>query len=826
MVTSEDAAQPSSDDGDALAAEADLLIDRLPEAAFAPQACAWRRLYDRDLYTDGFLPGPEGHAVLFADPGLRAEVARRALLRWGERGGAAVERAGSEAARVELTVLHRAGVGLLHTLPAVSAEMIEPFFGADWPVPSQDEYWLALLNLVERHDRVFGRSDSLFEAIRRVWDRIGQNVNGYHPGPAAFREALGEAPSLPRAVRAHIATLPEGESEAWRALLIHMSEAAQARPSRAWLREARALLDGVGEQVFAAQAIGWLALLEPPLAQILSPAHAQTVRGCAWVCSLTENAELARAVARAAEALHRKYAYATARSILAANACIYALGQMPGSEPAVQLLQLSRRLKDGNQRPAIERALAEATRRLGIARDELEEQTVSEVGFDDDGCLRREIGAFAAELAIAGSRPGEWRWRDASGRQYKSPPATLKAEHAEALKALRRERDELGKALTAQRDRIERLLLGERVLSAVAWRERYLDHPLVRHIARRLVWQVEANGHTETVIWHDEGLVNAQGEPVAWPGEGALVRLWHPLNTSPEVAAAWREWLEAHAVAQPFKQAHRELYLLTDAERATGAYSNRFAAHILRQHQFKRLCDERGWRYAMVTIYDAPLTTRATRALPGGGRVEFWIEAQGLDDGTASGVLLYCSTDQVRFCARRGGPLPLTEIRPLLFSEVMREVDLFVGVASIGNDPQWQDRGAGPLGQQYGVYWHEYAFGELNASALTRREVLARLLPRLKIAGRCTLEERYLLVRGELHTYRIHLGSGNILIEPDGRYLCIVPSARSRGADPAGGLALPFEGDGVLSIILSKAFLLAADTHISDPTILSQLRRA
>ena len=36
---------------------------------------------------------------------------------------------------------------------------------------------------------------------------------------------------------------------------------------------------------------------------------------------------------------------------------------------------------------------------------------------------------------------------------------------------------------------------------------------------------------------------------------------------------------------------------------------------------------------------------------------------------------------------------------------------------------------------------------------------------------------------------------------------------------------LPFEGDGTLSVILSKAFLLADDTKITDPTIISQLKK-
>ena len=70
--------------------------------------------------------------------------------------------------------------------------------------------------------------------------------------------------------------------------------------------------------------------------------------------------------------------------------------------------------------------------------------------------------------------------------------------------------------------------------------------------------------------------------------------------------------------------------------------------------------------------------------------------------------------------------------------------------------------------------------------------------------------------------YKIHLGSGNILMEPNDQYLCIVPKQVATGHE---GVYLPFEGDGMLSVILSKAFLLAEDTKITDPSITSQLKR-
>jgi hypothetical protein len=301
-------------------------------------------------------------------------------------------------------------------------------------------------------------------------------------------------------------------------------------------------------------------------------------------------------------------------------------------------------------------------------------------------------------------------------------------------------------------------------------------------------------------------------------------------------------------VTQPIKQAHREIYLLTDAERNTRTYSNRYAAHVLRQHQFNAVCAARGWKNKLRLMVDDTYPP-ASKELPGWGlRAEFWIEGIGDDYGTDtndSGVYLRLSTDQVRFyrtaaapnLAHAGGggygsaatgpgegdinqPLSLDQIPPLVFSEIMRDVDLFVGVASVGNDPTWQD--GGPDGR-YRDYWQHYAFGELSGTAATRKQVLERLVPRLKIADRCSFADRFLVVRGHKRTYKIHLGSGNILMEPNDEYLCIVPASRSRGAQD--DLFLPFEGDSTLSIIISKALLLADDGKIKDPTITRQIER-
>ena len=147
----------------------------------------------------------------------------------------------------------------------------------------------------------------------------------------------------------------------------------------------------------------------------------------------------------------------------------------------------------------------------------------------------------------------------------------------------------------------------------------------------------------------------------------------------------------------------------------------------------------------------------------------------------------------------------------------MRDVDLFVGLSSVGSDPEWANDPRRPFQD----YWLECSRADLTAVAETRRAVLERVVPRLKIAERCSIEQRYLIVRGRIHTYKIHLGSGGTLIAESHRGVCIVVAPSLQGPR---SVALPFEGDRTLSMILSKAFLLVDDDKITDPVILKQIR--
>ncbi|PZG20695.1 DUF4132 domain-containing protein [Nonomuraea aridisoli] len=316
------------------------------------------------------------------------------------------------------------------------------------------------------------------------------------------------------------------------------------------------------------------------------------------------------------------------------------------------------------------------------------------------------------------------------------------------LAGLKATRKELRQALPAERFRLERALIEERLWR---WRdvtEFFLDHPVTGLYARDLVWQI-LQGAAGLPVRAETGweLTDPLGRRIQ-PHPDTPVRLWHPIREAAGDVRAWRDFLLERGVRQPFKQAFREIYLLTPAEERTRTHSRRFAGHVLRYGQAKALLNQRGWTDLSIGHWDYECggdQGEAVKELSGWrARWGMYVVADPHADGW--GTASFCAAEELRF----------------------HPVDT----------PGFRGGEGAPL------------------------------------------TERFLRVCGELRTYKIHLGSGNILMEPNDAYLCVVP-----GRDHAAGeVFLPFEeGGGMLSVILSKAFLLAADTAITDPSITRQL---
>lgn len=600
-------------------------------------------------------------------------------------------------------------------------------------------------------------------------------------------------------------------------IAIHAFKAKSAKPTAKWLKEAREILAKHDPEAliprFEAMLEG-VRKLEVPSNPLIS----DELRGLCLMLGIVEHPAVPTLLGQLLVATGHKLSGYGPRSQKAFGACLYALAELGTTEALTQLARAKGKIATTTLQNNLKQTLQAAAVARGVTVAELEELVVPT--FDLDANSQREwvMDDLTATLTVSPDGVSLTWARD--GRPLKSKP-TLPEAHKATGAEITKLKKEIESSLTAQRARIESQFLQERMHDYPIWRERYLDHPLLQSLSRRLIWRFIDADREIAGIWADGELVDVEGRPIQGLGDDTLVQLWHPLDQGIRSVEAWREYLVSRELVQPLKQAHREVYLLTDAERNTARYSNRFAAHVLKQHQCAALMRQRGWKVQLQGYFDADFAPPSLTLEDHGLIVEFFVQMPepGTDREQAFmtdvGIATFVLTDQVRFKNLRGETLNIDTIPPKVFTEVMRDVDLFVGVSSIGNDPTWADRG------EFAGYWREFAFApELSASAITRRVVLERLLPRLAFGPISKIDGNFLTVQGKLRSYKIHLGSGNILMSPNNQYLCIVPDRGNSKGMPY----LPFEGDGTLAVIISKALLLMNDDKITDPTIVSQIR--
>ena len=141
--------------------------------------------------------------------------------------------------------------------------------------------------------------------------------------------------------------------------------------------------------------------------------------------------------------------------------------------------------------------------------------------------------------------------------------------------------------------------------------------------------------------------------------------------------------------------------------------------------------------------------------------------------------------------------MKISEIPPVIFSEVMRDVDLAVSVAHAGSvDP------------------------ETSHSTIEMRSVLVELTMPLFHFKNVTIKGSFAHIEGKLGKYNIHLGSG-VIHQEGGAQIAVLPvHSQNRGR-----LFLPFvDEDPKTAEILTKIIFFAEDDKIKDPSILNQIK--
>ena len=617
--------------------------------------------------------------------------------------------------------------------------------------------------------------------------------------------------------------MPNDTQNLWREVWQHATTATTAQPSTTWLKQATPLAESL-KPSFSPQLNQWLTTIladVPRKDAPLSQKNAQLVRGLLWFAGLGDVKYFTKLMSAYVKFFYHKVAGLGPRSTIVANAALYSLGQQ-GVSGVIQLSKLRDEITYATGQKAIENALTEASKKAGIDKHNLEEVAVPDFGFDNVGHTKINIGNYEVNITLVGEKTVDTCWLNGQ-KLLKSAPSALKTTHPTEFKYLKEQLDEIKDVLIGQHKRLEQFYLNQRVWDYSTWRARLIDHPILGWFGRRLIWTFQQSNQIWHGLWLDGKFVNAVGEALPEMNATTHVHLWHPTESDVAEVKNWRDYLLLKQIMQPFKQAFREIYLLTPAEEQTKTYSRRFYQHFLAQKPFAELCLQAGWSYRVQSSWhNQPYATRFSEAFGIGIKLGNSVSDYDLEKGMME-VYEYIMLNNVRFYDAKDNEVALKDVPVIVFSEFMRDVDQFVGKCSIGiNAPEPDERTE--RYEDFGVWNYRQYLTEssLSASAVIRKHALDAIISKLKIAPLCTFDDKYLMVKGQLKTYKIHLGSSNILMLPNDLYLCIVPDIKQQ-EKATQNLFLPFEGDDMLSLILSKALLLANDHLIKDKSILQQI---
>lgn len=431
---------------------------------------------------------------------------------------------------------------------------------------------------------------------------------------------------------------------------------------------------------------------------------------------------------------------------------------------------------------AVEIALANLARACGFA------DVTRLVWTAETGLIQEHAAHFApktvdgAELWIDVAEDGRASVVCAKdGKALKSIPAKLK-KHAYVAE-LKKTEKHLREQYRRAKKMLEEAMEDGTPLFAYEIANIIENNPVIAPLLQTLVFELD----TALGFYEDGVLAAPDGTRTAVAADAEL-KIAHALDLYESGTwATYQKYLFEKGIKQPFKQVFRELYVKTADERGKET-SLRYAGHQIQPAKTIALLKTRRWvidgtEGLQRVYYKANIIARIYALAD-------WFSPADIEAPTLEWVDFF---DRKTF-----KKLPIDDVPDLIFSEVMRDVDLAVSVAHVGGvDP------------------------EASHSTVEMRRAIAQFnLPLFKLDN-VRLAGAHAHIHGTLGDYTVHLGSG-IVQQKAGAMINVLPvHSQHRGR-----LFLPFlDEDPKTAEILSKIVLFAEDGKIKDPFILEQISR-
>ena len=270
----------------------------------------------------------------------------------------------------------------------------------------------------------------------------------------------------------------------------------------------------------------------------------------------------------------------------------------------------------------------------GLTREELADRLVPDLGLDATGSLTLDFGPRS--FTVGFDEQLKPFVRDASGARLKDLPKPGKTDDAEKAAAAAEQWKALKKdakvASALQLMRLELAMCARRRWSPEIFRQFFVEHPLLIHGVRRLIWGTyspEGKLLSTFRVAEDRTFADVNEDTFTLP-EDAQVGLPHALELDVKTAGAWGQVLTDYQLLQPFAQLGRPTHAPTGEEK-TGTELKRVSGLKVPTGKVLGL-EQYGWRRGapqdagVVCWMEKPLGTE-------------WMAELSLEDGIFTGMI-------------------------------------------------------------------------------------------------------------------------------------------------------------------------------------------
>ncbi|QLN37083.1 DUF4132 domain-containing protein [Escherichia fergusonii] len=269
-----------------------------------------------------------------------------------------------------------------------------------------------------------------------------------------------------------------------------------------------------------------------------------------------------------------------------------------GSDVALMLLNgIARKIKfKALQEHAREKINIVAENR-GLTMAELEDRLAPDLGLDINGSLTLDFGP--RQFTVGFNETLKPVVRDANGKVLKDLPKPNQSDDktlaTDAVNLFKQLKKDVRAIASQQITRLEQAMCQRRRWTTEQFRLFMVEHPLVRHLTRRLLWGVYTEENTLIACFRvaeDSTYSDMQDELFTLPAGN--IGIPHMLEIPPESAAAFRQIYADYELLPPFQQLDRGSYRLADNERNTHELT-RWSGRLCQAGRIVGL-ERRGWQ--------------------------------------------------------------------------------------------------------------------------------------------------------------------------------------------------------------------------------------